>query len=66
MDNVKIVLASMYLDINQHFDDNLLKIDTIIQHSRREGNSLAMDSNSKSTILQDKRKKQDAVFLKIF
>ena len=34
MDNVKIVLAGMYLDINQHLGDNLLKIDAIIQHAK--------------------------------
>ena len=36
MDNVKIVLASMYLDINQHIGDNFLKIDAVIQHARGE------------------------------
>jgi len=30
MDEFKIVFTSMYMDINQHFDDNLLKIDAII------------------------------------
>jgi len=54
MDNVKIVLASMYLDINQHLGDNLLKIDAIIQHARCERIILAMDSNSRSTIWHDK------------
>ena len=55
MDNVKIVLASMYLDINQHLGDNLLKIDAIIQHARGEGIILAMDSNSRSTIWHNKQ-----------
>jgi hypothetical protein len=43
------VLASMYLDINQHIDDNLLKIEAIIQFSKGEGIILAIDSNSRST-----------------
>jgi len=55
MDNVKIVLGSTYLDINQHLGDNLLKIDAIIQHARGEGIILAMDNNSRSTIWHDKQ-----------
>ena len=55
MDNIKIVLASMYLDINQHLGDNLLKIDAIIQHARGEGIILAMENNSRSTIWHDKQ-----------
>jgi len=45
MDDVKIFLASMYLDINQHLGDNLLKIDAIIKHAGGEGIILAMESN---------------------
>jgi len=53
LDNARIVLANMYLDINQHIDDNLLKIEAIIQHAKGEGIILAMDSNSRSTTWHD-------------
>ena len=62
MDNVKIVLGSMYLHINQHLGDNLLKIDAIIQHARGEGIILAMDSNSRYHMARqaDNRKRQNS------
>jgi hypothetical protein len=43
----------MYLNINQHIADNLLKIEAIIKHTKREGIILAMDSNSRSTTWND-------------
>ena len=55
LDNARIVLACMYLDINQHIDDNLLKIEAIIQFSKGEGIILAIDSNSRSTTWHDKQ-----------
>ena len=51
--NVKIILASMYLDRNQQLDDYLLKIEAIIQHAKGAGIRLAMDSNSRSTTWHD-------------
>jgi len=44
MYNVRIVVASMYLDINQHLGDNLLNIDDKIKQAKREGIIIAMDS----------------------
>ena len=51
--NVKIILARMYLDINQQIDDDLLKIEAIIQHAEGAGILIAIDSNARSTTWYD-------------
>jgi len=56
LDNAKkIILASMYLDINQQLTDDTLKIEAILQHAKGAGIILAMDSNSRSTSWHDKQ-----------
>jgi hypothetical protein len=49
IDNEKILIASMYLDIGQQIDNDLTKIDAIIQHAKGAGLLIAMDSNARST-----------------
>ena len=41
LDNGKIALISMYLDINQHLHDNMINIEAIIQHAEGAGILLA-------------------------
>ena len=41
--NGKIILVNMYLYINQQIDDDLTKIEAIIQHAKGAGLFLAMD-----------------------
>jgi hypothetical protein len=53
IDNVKIILASMYLDIRQQIETDLLKIEAIIQHAKGAGVLKAMHSNSRSTWWHD-------------
>jgi hypothetical protein len=53
IDNVKIILASMYLDISQQIDIDLMKIEAIIQYAKGAGILIAMDSNSRSTSWHD-------------
>jgi len=49
IENVKINLASMYLDINQPIDIDLMKIEAIKQHAKGASIIIAMDSNSRTT-----------------
>jgi len=53
IDNTKIILVSMYLDISQQIDEDLTKIEAIIQHVKGVGLLTAMDSNSRSTTWHD-------------
>jgi hypothetical protein len=53
IDNVKIILASMYFNISQQIGIDLLKIEAIIQHAKGVGVLMAMDSNSRSTSWYD-------------
>jgi len=43
----------MYLDISQQTDDDLLKIEEIIQQAEGAGILIAIDSNSRSTTWYD-------------
>ena len=52
IENVKINLASMYLDINRQIDIDLMKIEAII-HAKGAGILIAMDRNSRSTSWHD-------------
>ena len=49
----KIIIASMYFDINRRIEDDLNKIEAIIQHAKGAGVIMAMDSNSRSTSWHD-------------
>jgi len=51
--NKKIIITSMYFDINRQIDIDLLKLDAIIQHANDAGLLIAMDSNSRSTLWHD-------------
>ena len=53
LDNAKIIIASMYFDINRQIADDVLKIEAILQHAKGAGIILAMDSNSRSTAWHD-------------
>jgi hypothetical protein len=50
---VKIIIASMYFDINRQREDDLNKIEAIMQHAKGTGTIIAMDSNARSTTWQD-------------
>ena len=49
----KMIIASMYHDINWQIDIDMLKIEAIIQQANNAGNLIAMDSNSKSSSWHD-------------
>ena len=53
INNAKIILASMYLDIRQQVDNDLMKIEAIIQHANGAGLLITMDSNARSTTWHD-------------
>ena len=63
-ENVKIILASTYLDINRQLEDGVLKIVAIIQHAKGECILIAMESNSRYTTWHDTLTKKEAEFLK--
>ena len=51
--NTTIILASMYFDRQKPIEQELTKVDTILQHAKREGAIIAMDSNARSTSWHD-------------
>jgi hypothetical protein len=46
--NTRIIIASMYLDINRQIDIDMLKIEVLIIHAKGAGVLIAMDSSSRS------------------
>ena len=52
-DKGKIIIASMYFDINRQIEYDLNKIEAIIQHAKGAGVLLSIDSNSRSTSWHD-------------
>ena len=50
---VKIIIVSMYFDINRQIEDDLNKIGAIMQHAKGTGTIIAMDSNARSTTWHD-------------
>jgi uncharacterized membrane protein affecting hemolysin expression len=44
-----MIIASMYHDINQQIDIDMLQTEAIIQQANNAGILIAMDSNSKSS-----------------
>jgi hypothetical protein len=53
INGVKLVLASMYFDIERQIEIDLAKIDNILQHANGKGVILTIDSNSRSTTWHD-------------
>jgi exonuclease III len=51
--NTTIILASMYYDRQNPTEQDLTRVDTILQHAKREGAITAMDSNARSTSWHD-------------
>ena len=49
----KLILASMYFDIGRHIEEDLLKIDAVLQHANGAGVLLALDSNARSATWHD-------------
>ena len=49
----KLVLASMYFDIERQIEIDLAKIDNILQHANGKGVILTIDSNARSTSWHD-------------
>jgi hypothetical protein len=54
INGVKLLLASMYFDIERQIEIDLAKIDNILQHANGKGVILTIDSNSRSTSWHDK------------
>jgi len=52
-DKAKTIVASMYFDINRQIEDDLNKIDAIVQQAKGAGVLLAIDSNSRSKMWHD-------------
>jgi len=67
IDNTRIIIASMYLDVNRLLDIDILKIEATIAHAKGAGIIIVMDSNSRSTswhnILTNRRGKMLEEFL---
>jgi hypothetical protein len=53
INNDRIILASMYFDINRPIHVDMLKIEAIILHTKEASVLIAMDSNSRSTSWHD-------------
>jgi exonuclease III len=52
-DGTTIILASMYLDRQKPLEQDLSKVDKILQQAKRVGAIIAMDSNARSTSWHD-------------
>ena len=53
VDTARIIIASMYFDINQPMDIHMQKIQATLAHAKGAGIIIAMDSNSRSTMWRD-------------
>jgi len=51
--NIRIFVASMYLDINEETDTKTAKVDEIVQLSKGSSILIAMDSNARSKVWHD-------------
>jgi len=51
--NIRIFVASIYLDINEEIGTKRAKVDEIIQLSKGSSILIAMDSNARSKVWQD-------------
>ena len=52
-ENLKFLAASMYLDINHEIENDLKKVDKVIEYSKTQGILIAMDSNARSKTWYD-------------
>ena len=50
---LKIIIGSMYFDVNRQIEYDLNKIEAIMQHAKGTGTILAIDSNARSTTWHD-------------
>ena len=53
VDNTRIIIASLYFDINRPLDTDMQKIEATLAHAKGAGVIIAMDSNSRSTSWHD-------------
>ena len=53
VDNTRIIIASMYFDINRPIEFDMQKIEATLEHATGAGVIIAMDSNSRSTSWHD-------------
>jgi len=53
VDNTRIIIASLYFDINRPLDNDMQKIQATLAHAKGAGVIIAMDSNSRSTSWHD-------------
>jgi endonuclease/exonuclease/phosphatase family metal-dependent hydrolase len=53
VDGVKLILASMYFDIGWQIEEDLSKIEAVLQHASGAGVLLAIDSNARSASWHD-------------
>ena len=53
VNGAKFFFASMYFDIDRQIEQDLTKIDNILQHAKGEGVILTIDSNARSTSWHD-------------
>jgi hypothetical protein len=52
--NMKLIAASMYFDREHQIEGDLLKINSILRHSKNTGVLIASDCNARSTLWHDK------------
>jgi hypothetical protein len=64
--NVKIILASMYFDVNREIESDLLKIEAMLLHAKGAGVLIAVDSNSRSVSWHDTLTNKRGRFLEEF
>ena len=53
VDGVKLIMASMYFDIGRSIEEDLSKIEAVLQHTNGVGVLLAIDSNARSASWHD-------------
>jgi hypothetical protein len=51
--SIRLLAASMYLDITEENDKQIAKVDDMIQYSKGSGILIAMESDSRSTVRHD-------------
>ena len=52
--NTKLIAASMYFDREHQIEDDLIKMESILHHSKNTGVLIASDCNARSTLWHDK------------
>ena len=51
--NTAFILAGMYFDRQKPIEEDVTTVDTILQHAKREGAIIAMNSNARSKTWHD-------------